>query len=199
MLCVTWIRNWKHLAPFHWLPLCTKLLDNSEHGTNRGWVCNSIWVLHIMVLQLHGSMQRGRIAKLSYYTMEHLEIWNAVDRTARVNISLASDQLQQWQTGRKSHQAEHAPTMPSAEIIWWNRPPSGFMKCKHNAATFQEVCKTGVSAVIRDSSCEFMVRIIQCHHEILEAREAEAKALLEAVHWTISVELQHIILETDCK
>lgn len=43
------------------------------------------------------------------------KLWNAVDQPVRVNISLASDQLQQWQTGRKSPQAEHAPTMPSAE------------------------------------------------------------------------------------
>lgn len=89
--------------------------------------------------------------------------------------------------------------MPSAEIIRLNRPPPGFMKCNTDAATFQEVCKTGVSAVIRDSSGEFMVCRIQCYYEILEAREAEAKALLEAVHWTISMELQHIIFETDCK
>ncbi|XP_073017991.1 uncharacterized protein [Primulina eburnea] len=81
----------------------------------------------------------------------------------------------------------------------WHKPPSGFMKCNIDAAIFKEARKTGVAAIIPDSNGDFMISRMHNCYGILEVREAEAKALLDAILWVVSLDLQNVLFETDSK
>lgn len=57
----------------------------------------------------------------------------------------------------------------------------------------------GVAAAIRDSNGDFMVCRMHNCHGLIEAREAETKAFLDALTWTVSLDLKHLIFETYSK
>lgn len=123
------------------------------------------------------------------------KLLNNVDRLARVNIFLSSVLLQQW---------IYARTLPHIHR-WWSQL-NKFDGKDHlrvlwiasiDAALFKEACKTGVAVTIRDSHGEFMVCRMPTYHGLLLVREAEAKALLDAIFWVVSLKLQYIIFETD--
>lgn len=132
-----------------------------------------------------------------YYRNE--KVWNNIDRPTNINISMASDLLHQWLKAQTISHPQYNSSMVNGGDIRWERPPSGFMKCNIDAAIFKELRMTGGAAIIRDHDGEFMVCRIFKHQGVLDAREAEAKALLEALNWATSMDLQHVIFETDAK
>ncbi|XP_073041685.1 uncharacterized protein [Primulina eburnea] len=81
------------------------------------------------------------------------KLWNGVDRAATINLSLASDLLQQWQLARP----QLHPMNPDEANLRWTRLPAGSMKCNVDAAIFKEINKIGGAAIIRDSAGEFMM------------------------------------------
>ncbi|XP_075499853.1 uncharacterized protein LOC142538416 [Primulina tabacum] len=124
---------------------------------------------------------------------------NAAERSPRVNIKLAVDLLNNWIEARKSPRATHSQMNAPEEELTWKRPPTGFMKCNVDAAIFRETRLIGYAAVVRDSKGEFMVCRMLKFQGSIEVREAEAKALLDAITWAASLDMQHIIFETDSK
>ncbi|XP_073305818.1 uncharacterized protein [Primulina huaijiensis] len=71
------------------------------------------------------------------------------------------------------------------------------MKCNVDAALFKEQRAVGFGTVVRDSTGNFMVSKTCVTRGLFEVKEAEALALLDAIHWTSSLELQDVIFETD--
>ncbi|XP_073278679.1 uncharacterized protein [Primulina huaijiensis] len=96
------------------------------------------------------------------------KLWNAAERSTRVNIKLAVDFLNDWIAARKSPHITHSQMNASEEELTWKNPPSGFMKCNVDAGS-------------------------------IEVREAKAMSLLDAITWAASLDMQHIIFETDSK
>ncbi|XP_073133631.1 uncharacterized protein [Henckelia pumila] len=116
------------------------------------------------------------------------KLWNGIVNTASVTISLAYDLLQQWINVQSSSQDPQVSSYTPKEALSWQRPPSGYLKCNIDAAIFKEEHIFGVAAIIQDSNEAFMVCGMHKYNGNIEVREAEAKALYDALNWTISLE-----------
>lgn len=74
---------------------------------------------------------------------------NEVDRPASVNISLTFDLLQQWINARKLSQSSHNSSLELDEVLKWQQPPSGYMKCNTDATIFKETQDCSCSSRLR--------------------------------------------------
>ncbi|XP_073271498.1 uncharacterized protein [Primulina huaijiensis] len=81
----------------------------------------------------------------------------------------------------------------------WTKPPDPSMKCNVDATLFKEYQAVGFGAVVRDSVGVFMVSKTNVNYGLFEVKEAGVLALLDAIYWTTSLELQDVIFETDSK
>ncbi|XP_073129489.1 uncharacterized protein [Henckelia pumila] len=127
------------------------------------------------------------------------KLWNGIVNSASVTISLAYDLLQQWINVQSFSQDPQVSSYAPKEVLSWQRPPSGYLKCNIDAAIFKEENIFGVAAVIRDLNGDFMVCRMHKYNGHIEVREAEAKTLYDVLNWVISLELQRIIFESDSK
>lgn len=191
-LCGSGIENnWHLFVDCSYAQTCWKLANLLQHVNECASNSESFsqWLFSFLErCQTHATTMAMILWSIWYYRNE--KVWKNIDRPASVNISLASDLLHQWLKAQTISHPQHNSSMVLGGKIRWDRPPLGFMKCNIDASIFKEMRMTRGAAIIRDQNGEFMVCRIFKHHGVLNARKAEAKALLEALNWATSMDMQ---------
>ncbi|XP_075494869.1 uncharacterized protein LOC142532458 [Primulina tabacum] len=133
----------------------------------------------------------------SLWRYRNEKLWKGVSRPPHTTVSLGFEMVMNWnQAQRKSIGGQTAISRQDADDRW-TKPPDPSMKCNVDAALFNEQRATGFGTVVRDSTGKFMVSKICVTSGLFDVKEAEALALLDAIQWTSSLELQDVIFEMD--
>ncbi|XP_073024431.1 uncharacterized protein [Primulina eburnea] len=133
----------------------------------------------------------------SIWRYRNEKLWNGVSRPPQITVSLGHDMVWNWTQTHKTYTRGQAPSSRRDTDDRWTKPLDPYVKCNVDAAMFHEHQAVGFGAVVRDSTGEFMVSKTSVKYGMCDVKEAEALALFDAIAWTISVELQDIIFETD--
>ncbi|XP_073278711.1 uncharacterized protein [Primulina huaijiensis] len=135
----------------------------------------------------------------SIWRYRNEKLWTRVFRPPQITVSLGLEMVLSWARAQRKSPQEPASNSRQDEDDRWMKPPDPSMKCNVDAALFKEQRAVGFGAVVRDSIGTFMVSRSSMRNGWLEVKEAEALALLEAMQWTSSFELQDVIFESDSK
>nr|DAD38904.1 TPA_asm: hypothetical protein HUJ06_013226 [Nelumbo nucifera] len=79
----------------------------------------------------------------------------------------------------------------------WHAPPPGSFKCNVDAASFTSSNLTGFGIVIRDEIGAFVKGYPSIVPGLFISKEGEVMALIAAIKWVISMDIQNVEFETD--
>ncbi|XP_073041711.1 uncharacterized protein [Primulina eburnea] len=125
------------------------------------------------------------------------KLWNGVSRPPQITMSLGSEMVLNWARAQRKNPQNPAPNYRQEEDGRWTKPPDLSMKCNVDATLFKDQQAVGFGAVIRDSAGTFIMSKSCMRNGLPEVKEAEALALIEAIQWTLSLDLQDVIFESD--
>lgn len=81
----------------------------------------------------------------------------------------------------------------------WQKPPLGFVKVNIDAGFDTNAAKVGFGWCGRGSSGEFMLAHVSSFGGVLSPAEGKALGLLRAMQWVITLHIDRVLFETDCK
>ncbi|KAH1219407.1 hypothetical protein GmHk_13G039538 [Glycine max] len=107
-------------------------------------------------------------------------IWNDLEVSPHISISLAMQFLADWQHARaKSNTTPSSTTNQNS--VQWHKPPTGQIKCNMDATIFSHDTRFGVGLCLRDET----------------GRIIRAKTSWHP--WTKEFNISNVIFESDCK
>lgn len=126
-------------------------------------------------------------------------IWNDLEVSPHISISLAMQFLADWQHARaKSNTTPSSTTNQNS--VQWHKPPTGQIKCNMDATIFSHDTRFGVGLCLRDETGRIIRAKTSWHPVLPETAEAEAWwTLYQALKWTKEFNISNVIFESDCK
>lgn len=131
----------------------------------------------------------------SLWKSRNIKLWDSLDTTTASTVSRAKDTLHEW---RCMQRARPQPQNQD-HIISWKKPPEGVLKCNIDAATFSHNTVTGFGMCFRNFKGQLLMgksALLQSFGSVLEA---EAVAMLDALHTAITAGYHDVMFETDNK
>jgi ribonuclease HI len=153
----------------------------------------------------HGSdFEVSKAAVLMWFIWQNRNniVWNDSKLSAQQVGVQALTFWNQWATiNGFFHEQQQAVLPPTAanNIVQWNQPPFGFLKCNVDASFFNMAGVTGSGWILRDYRGQFQLAGSNIIHASLSVLEGEAMALIEAMEEVIHRGLSFVIFESDSK
>ncbi|CAN0886231.1 Putative ribonuclease H protein At1g65750 [Linum grandiflorum] len=123
-------------------------------------------------------------------------IWN--NKTTPIDMVLqgSNQYLQDWKAAQARLPPNQTITAPPL-CPKWHPPPTGYLKCNVDVATFATHHKTGWGMAIRDDLGHILHYRMSLRDGDIPVNDGEAIAMLDAIHWLTDLDLHHVILEGD--
>lgn len=131
------------------------------------------------------------------WTRRNTWVWEKKPLSVFGVRSMAMSLLQEWQQSREN--AEQGNRRLKQQGRKWCKPPEGWVKINLDAACQNQTGEIGVACVVRDDRGEFLRARSNKMYGNMQAREAEARSLKEALIWTHNWRKQKCIFELDSK
>ncbi|XVF51873.1 hypothetical protein PTKIN_Ptkin04bG0219100 [Pterospermum kingtungense] len=153
------------------------------------------------MLQKASEVQAGVLSMLLWSLWHHRNVvlWSNKLGTAISIVYAAKDLLCQWLAAKQFGISESRLDQFHDEIPVWNGPPSSFMKCNVDAASFASEGKTGFGMLVRDERGHFIAGRTCWFNSKLSSREAEALGLYQAISWCLARGYGRVVFELDAK
>jgi ribonuclease HI len=153
----------------------------------------------------HGSgFEASKAAVLMWFIWQNRNnnVWNDNNLSAQQVGVQALTFWNQWATINGMLHEQQQPAFQAAavpNIMQWNPPTFGFLKCNVDASFFNTAGATGCGWILRDFRGRFQLAGSNMMHATLSVLEGEAMALIEAMEEVIHRGLSFVIFESDSK
>ncbi|CAN1807845.1 Putative ribonuclease H protein At1g65750 [Linum perenne] len=156
------------------------------------------WMTKLMNHSVMAMIEKSMALLWSLWRERNACVWRNENKPAFVVTRLAMESLADWKTAQQLR-SNTQPRTNSASCAKWHPPPTDFLKCNVDWASFRDQRMSGMGASLRDSSGALIGYLMRNSQGCPTALNGEAIAMFEAMLWIRNLGLSKVIFETDCQ
>ncbi|CAN1313492.1 Leucine-rich repeat receptor-like protein kinase TDR [Linum perenne] len=155
------------------------------------------WLANILTANSAETVRKVFVVLWSIWKERNARVWNNKYMMPSWIVKLGLDELAEWEKVRDK--ADGSAVRANQGCSKWHPPMGESYKCNVDAATFMEVGRTGAGMVLRDREGHIRRHRRASWVGVWSSKEAEAKALLEALSWVEMEQYRQVTFESDAE
>ena len=201
LLLLSW-QFWEWLPYFLWLWVCLEHVRScwtlEFNWAKKIYQVESISKLIFKLLETSNSNLQSRIAMVLWciWRRRNKRLWNEVDTTPNISISLTMQFFHEWSHARKTSQPPRAIHTTNTHS-WWTKPQKDYLKINVDATLFTNENKFGIGLCLHSEDRTFTKTMQDSRRP--KVKEAGAWAFFHAIKWAQELNIFKVIFENDCK
>ncbi|CAN1139448.1 hypothetical protein LINPERHAP2_LOCUS11275, partial [Linum perenne] len=134
----------------------------------------------------------------SLWRERNARVWSNKKLNSEWIVRLGKDLLADWKQARAG-QGRESKVVQRRPCLKWHPPKPGELKCYVDATVEQNLLKTGAGMVIRDDTGAIIKFRVAAWDGAWNSKEAEGRAVLEALSWLELEGYSQVTIESDAK
>ncbi|CAN1285866.1 hypothetical protein LINPERPRIM_LOCUS19136 [Linum perenne] len=155
------------------------------------------WLSGVVAANPEPTVKKIIMVLWSIWKERNDRVWNNKATIPSWIVKLGLDELADWEKARE----RVTPMVVDERSICrkWHPPVVGFLKCNTDAATFADTGRSGAGMIVRDHSRRTIKHRRASWAGLWNSKEAEAKAMLEALSWVETEGFRQVLFESDAE